>query len=61
MKTKKNRLVDDTGGQEKYKPIESLAWSKDGLDQGKIIKIKTFPQAKKVKLFRVTISTDRTE
>ena len=58
---KKNRLVDDTGGQEKYKPIESIAWSRAELDHGKIIKIKTFPQAKKVKLFRVTISTDRTE
>jgi hypothetical protein len=28
---------------------------------GKIIKIKTFPQNKKVKLFRVIVSTDKTE
>lgn len=28
---------------------------------GKIVKIKKFPQAKKVKLFRVTVSTDRTD
>jgi hypothetical protein len=47
MKTKKNRLVDDTGRQEKYKPIESLAWSRAELEHGKIIKIKTFPQAKR--------------
>jgi hypothetical protein len=58
---KKNRLVDDTGGREKYKQIESLNWSKAELEQGKIIKIKAFPQAKKVKLFRVAVSTDRTE
>jgi hypothetical protein len=43
------------------KQVESIAWSRAELDHGKIIKIKTFPQAKKVKLFRVTISTDKTE
>jgi hypothetical protein len=58
---KKNRLVDDTGGREKYQQIESLNWSKVELEQGKIIKIKAFPQAKKGKLFRVAVSTDRTE
>ncbi len=58
---KKNRLVDDTGGREKYKSIESLAWSQAELEQGKIIKIKSFSQDKKVKLFRVTVSTNRTE
>lgn len=55
---KKNRLVDDTGGREEYKRIESLNWSLSELEQGKIIKIKTFPKDKKVKLFRVTVSTD---
>ena len=58
---KNHRLVDDTGGREKYKQIKTLSWSKIELKRGKIIKIKTFPQDKKVKLFRVSISTDRTE
>lgn len=58
---KTNRLVDDTFGKEKYKNIESLSWSEDDLECGKIIKIKAFPAEKKVKLFRVTISTDRTD
>jgi hypothetical protein len=58
---KNNRLVDDTGGREKYKQIKTLSWSKIELKRGKIIKIKTFPQDKKVKLFRVSISTERTE
>ena len=58
---KKNRLVDDTEGVEKYKQIEFLTWSKEELEQGKIIKIKTFPKNKKVKLFRVVVSTDKTE
>lgn len=58
---KKNCLVDDTGGQEKYKKIEAINWSKTELEPGKIIKIKTFPQDKKVSLFWVSVSTDRTE
>jgi hypothetical protein len=58
---KTNRLVDDTFGKEKYKNIESLSWSDEESRCGKIIKIKAFPAEKKVKLFRVTISTDRTD
>jgi hypothetical protein len=58
---KENRLVDDTEGQEKYKRIENLSWNKTELKQGKIIKINKFPGAKKVKLFRVAVSTNRTD
>lgn len=58
---KKNRLVDDTGGVEDYKSISSLDWSQTELEPGKIVKIKAFPKNKKVKLFRVIISTDKTE
>jgi hypothetical protein len=58
---KKNRLVDDTGGVEKYKAIEKLNWNHEDEQSGKIIKIKNFPKDKKVKLFRVTVSTNRTE
>ena len=46
---KTNRLVDDTYGKEKYKNIESLKWSDEELECGKIIKIKGFPPTKKVK------------
>lgn len=53
---KKNRLVDDTEGVEKYKTISSLNWSSPELEQGKIIKIKSFPTHRKVKLFRVIVS-----
>lgn len=58
---KKNRLVDETGGQQKYQHIEQLKWSELDQKQGKIIKINRFPKNKKVKLFRVTVSTNRTE
>ncbi|MCC5620719.1 transposase [Nostoc sp. CHAB 5715] len=58
---KKNRLVDDTAGQKNYQAIEALHWSQTELDKGKIIKIKSFYKHKKVKLFRVIVSTDKTE
>ena len=58
---KKNRLVDDTGGREKYKNIEQLIWTEKEQESGKLIKINKFPQDKKVKLFRVTVSPNRTE
>ena len=58
---KKNRLVDDTGGKEKYKSLEKMEWKESEILQGKLIKIKGFPRDKKVKLFWVTVSTNRTE
>jgi hypothetical protein len=58
---KSNRLVDDSGGVEKYKRIDQLDWSEKELLQGKLIKINKFPKDKKVKLFWVTVSPSRTE
>ncbi|WP_414589997.1 hypothetical protein [Scytonema sp. PCC 10023] len=34
---KKNRLVDDTGGVEKYKAIEKLIWNQNETQQGQIM------------------------
>jgi len=58
---KVNRRVDDSGGQQVYQRIDELDWTSQELDQGKLIKIRGFPKDKKVKLFRVTVSTNRTE
>ena len=58
---KRNRLVDETGGQKKDQRIDELNWSQLDKLQGKLIKVKKFPSQKKVKLFRVTISPKRTE
>ncbi|MEH2278421.1 MAG: hypothetical protein V7K40_27485 [Nostoc sp.] len=58
---KRNRLVDDTACLEDYKRIELLYWGEEELKSGKTVKIKRFPGAKKVKLFRVTVSPDRTD
>ncbi len=44
---KKNRLVDDTGGIEKYKSLEKMEWKESEFEQGKLIKIKGFPREKK--------------
>jgi hypothetical protein len=58
---KKNRLVDDTGGIEKYKSLKKMEWKESEIEQGKLIKIKGLTRDKKVKLFRVTVSANRTE
>jgi len=58
---KKNRLVDDTKGAEKYKQIEKVQCTESEIKSGKLIKIKNFPGYKKVKLFRVSVATNRTE
>lgn len=56
-----NRLVDDSGGVRPYAAIGKLAWNEDELKGGKRVKIKDFPGSYKVQLFRVSVSTSRTD
>jgi len=58
---KANRLVDDTGGAAPYRPVAQLTWSETDLARGKLVKIKKFPGASQHRLFRVPVSTDRTD
>jgi len=58
---KTNRRVDDSGGVAPYLRVDELVWSSQDLQQGKLIKVRGFPKDKKVKLFRVNVSTKRTE
>jgi hypothetical protein len=58
---KTNRRVDDSGGTAPYQRIDQLVWSAKDLQQGKLIKVRGFPPDKKVKLFRATVSTNRTD
>jgi Transposase DDE domain len=58
---KVNRRVDDSAGELPYQRIDELRWTSDELQQGKLIKVRGFPANKKVKLFRVTVSTNRTD
>ncbi len=58
---KDNRQVDDSGGSQPYQRVDSLTWSEVEKQQGKLIKIKGFPGQHKVKLFRVVLTTKRTD
>ena len=58
---KDNRQVDDSGGSQPYRRVDSLEWTEAELQQGKVIKIKGFPAEHKVKVFRVVLSTQRTD
>lgn len=58
---KSNRLVDDSGGELEYRHVDSLSWNEREVAHGKIIKIRGFPKEHKVKLFRVAVSTHRTD
>ncbi len=53
---KANRLVDDSGGTQPYRRLDSLSWNAAEQHRGKIIKIKGFPAQHKVKVFRVVLS-----
>ena len=41
---KSNRQVDDSGGERPYQRVDSLDWSEEDLERGKLIKIKGFPK-----------------
>ena len=58
---KDNRQVDDSGGSQPYRRVDSLEWTQAEQQHGKVIKIKGFPGNHKVKVFRVVLSTQRTD
>ncbi len=58
---KKNRLADDSGGATSYRAIETLEWTASELQHGKVVKVKKFAQDTRLKMFRVSVSTNRTD
>jgi hypothetical protein len=58
---KSNRLVDETDGEQPYARVDSLSWTEDEQQYGKLIHIKSFPKDHRVKLFRLVLSTQRTD
>jgi len=58
---KDNRLVDDSGGAKPYQRVDSLEWTEALQQQDKVIKIKGSLTEHKVKVFRVVLSTQRTD
>ena len=53
--------MDDSGGSQSYRRVDALEWTEIEKQHGKVIKIKGFPGNHKVKLFRVVLSTKRTD
>ncbi len=58
---KSNRQIDDSGGERPYQRVDTLTWSEEELERGKIVKVKGFPKEHKVRLFRVVVHSRRTE
>jgi hypothetical protein len=58
---KSNRLVDETDGEQTHRRVDSLLWTEAEQQQGKLIHIKSFPKGHRVKLFRLVLSTQRTD
>jgi hypothetical protein len=58
---KDNRQVDETGGERGYQRVDSLSWTEVEQAQGKLVHLKTFPKDHQVKLFRLVLSTRRTD
>ena len=53
--------MDDSGGAAPYRRVDSLDWTEKERKHGKVVKIKGFPKDHKGKLFRVVLSTQRTD
>jgi len=58
---KSNRQVDDSGDIRPYQAVSTLKWTPEEIEHGKLIKIKKFPSNYKHKLFRVVLSSEKTE
>ncbi len=58
---KDNRQLDDSGGSQPYQRVDGLTWTETEKQHSKVIKSKGFPSQHKVKLFRVVLSTMRTD
>ena len=57
---KDNRQVDETG-ERGYQRVDSLTWTEQEAEHGKLLHIKDFPKAHQVKLFRLVLSSKRTD
>ncbi len=58
---KANRQVDATGGERGYQRVDSLTWTEYEALHGKPLHLKDFPKGHQVKLFRLVLSTQRTD
>lgn len=61
---KTNRLVDENEAPARlhtYVPIRDLAWSRIERERGKRVHLKDFPKGHRVRLFRLELSSERTD
>jgi hypothetical protein len=58
---KDNRQVDETGGESGYQRVNSLSWTEAEVQHGKRVHLKDFPKGHRLKLFRLALSTQRTD
>jgi hypothetical protein len=58
---KANRHVDDSEGKKKHQRVDALLWSDEDQEAGKTIHLKKMPKGHRMKLFRLVLSTERTD
>lgn len=58
---RENRLVSLHRDEKGYHRVDSLLWSQDELRTGRLVHLRDFPAAHQVKLFRLPLSTGRTD
>jgi len=58
---KTNRLARRADTTEYYKPIRDLDWNEEELHTGKAIRLKGMPRDFAMKMYRVSVSTNRTD
>jgi hypothetical protein len=58
---KRNRLAQEVSGRNDYQPVTELQWTEEELNKGKAIRLKGMPKDFAMKMFRVPISTNRTD
>ena len=58
---RENRLVSLRREDKLYHRVDSLLWSQDELRTGRLVHLRDFPAGHQVKLFRLTLSTGRTD
>jgi hypothetical protein len=58
---KANRQVSVRREDSTYSRVDALVWSQEELRAGRLIHLKDFPAGHRVRLFRLTLSTERTD
>lgn len=56
-----NRKVDPSDGHHPYQRMDALTWTDSEHQHGKLIHVKDFPAGHRVRVFRLMLSTERTD